>query len=123
MSGSANPITAIAIVFYFQFRKSPLVLSCLILQKLYLRTNFAQISIGLSFSFPGLLIMCFVIGNDAGGTIWGTLFYHIGTQFALITFAVVTGLVMASLIVYVNFSKKASEYEKLSQNDDDCDDD
>lgn len=69
--------------------------------------------------------MCFLIGVDAGATIWGTLFYHIGTQFALITFAVVTGVVLATLIVYVTFSRKATEYEKLqlSENNDDSGDD
>ena len=67
--------------------------------------------------------MCSVIGNDAGGTIWGTLFYHIGTQFALVTFAIMTGLAMATLMVYVTFSRKATEYEKVSQNEDDYDDD
>ena len=77
--------------------------------------------IGFPSSFPGLQEMCFTVGSDAGATIWGTLFYHIGTQFALLTFAVVTGVVMATLIVYVTFSKNATEYEKLSQNNDDDD--
>ena len=77
--------------------------------------------IGFAFSFPGLLEMCFAVGNDAGAAIWGTLFYHIGVQFALLTLAVVTGVVMATLIVYVTFSKNATEYEKLSQNNNDDD--
>ena len=64
--------------------------------------------------------MCFTVGSDAGATIWGTLFYHIGIQFTLLAFAVVTGVVMATqLIVYITFSKNATEYEKLSQNNND----
>ena len=77
--------------------------------------------IGFPSSFPGLQEMCFTVGSDAGATIWGTLFYHIGIQFTLLAFAVVTGVVMATLIVYIAFSKNATEYEKLSQNNDDDD--
>ena len=75
--------------------------------------------IGFPSSFPGLQEMSFTVGSDAGAAIWGTLFYHIGTQFTLLAFAVVTGVVMATLIIYVTFSKNATEYEKLSQNNDD----
>ena len=96
-----------------------LLFGYLISGKLYLHLNHAQTLIGFPFSFPGLQEMCFAVGSDAGAAIWGTLFYHIGTQFALLAFAVVTGVVMATLIVYVIFSKKATEYEKLSQNNDD----
>ena len=96
-----------------------LLFGYLISGKLYLHLNHAQTLIGFPFSFPGLQEMCFAVGNDAGAAIWGTLFYHIGTQFALLTFAVLTGVVLATLIVYVIFSKKATEYEKLSQNNDD----
>lgn len=66
---------------------------------------------------------CFAIGCDAGATIWGTLFYYVGTRIALLTFSAVTLLVLVTCIVYVTFSKKATEYEKLSQNNDDYDDD
>ena len=62
--------------------------------------------------------MCFIIGNDAGATLWGTLFYHIGTRNALITFALLTGFLLASLFLYTTFSKKAIEYEKLPEQDD-----
>ena len=65
----------------------------------------------------GLQEMCFVIGNDAGATLWGTLFYHIGTRNALITFSLFTGFLLASLILYTTFSK-AIEYEKLPEHDD-----
>ena len=66
--------------------------------------------------------MCFVIGNDAGATIWGTLFYHVGTRKALITFAAATGFLVATLMLYTSFSKKAIEYEKIPDHDDDDDD-
>lgn len=73
--------------------------------------------------FPGFQEMFFVVGNDAGATLWGVLFYHIGTRGALLFFAALTGVLLVSLVIYVRFSKKASEYEKISQEDDDDYDD
>ena len=64
--------------------------------------------------------MCFSIGLDCGGTLFGIFFHAFGTRETLFAYSCFSGILLASLLCYLKFCD-VDEYEKLP--DDDIDDD
>ena len=64
--------------------------------------------------------MFFYLGSDGGASFYGILFQAIGTRSTLLIFGFISGVMLATLLIYLKISENAHEYDKLlSDNEDD----
>ena len=65
--------------------------------------------------------MCFMFGLDFGATFLGVLFHMIGTRNTLMAYSGMTAVMLILFLVYIKYSKRVEEYEKLpAESGDDC---
>ena len=67
----------------------------------------------LHYIFSGLQKTFFFLGTQGGATLFGILFYAMGTRATLFAFAAFFGMLFAILLLYLRFSEHVHEYEKL----------
>lgn len=67
----------------------------------------------------GLVETFFASGYDAGAALMGVLFGTLGTRMTLLVYSIMSGLILAILLLYICFSNHVSDYEKLTQEDSD----
>ena len=64
--------------------------------------------------------MFFYLGSDGGASFYGILFQAMGTRSTLLIFGSISGVMLATLLIYLKISENVREYEKLpSDNEDD----
>ena len=71
------------------------------------------------YVFPGLQEAVFALGTESGSALLGVLFNALGTRTTLLIYSMNSGVILVILLLYLRFSKRADDYEKLPQDTDD----
>ena len=66
----------------------------------------------------GIQEAIFSFGFDAGSTLFGVLFHVLGTQLTLLIYSISSVVMLTALSLYIRFSKRVHDYEKLAQEND-----
>jgi predicted MFS family arabinose efflux permease len=61
----------------------------------------------------------FALGTESGSALLGVLFNALGTRTTLLIYSMNSGVILVILLLYLRFSKRADDYEKLPQDTDD----
>jgi predicted MFS family arabinose efflux permease len=60
----------------------------------------------------------FALGTESGSALLGVLFNALGTRTTLLIYSMNSGVILVILLLYLRFSKRSDDYEKLPQDTD-----
>ncbi|CAB4024741.1 Hypothetical predicted protein [Paramuricea clavata] len=67
---------------------------------------------------PGLQETVFALGTESGSALLGVLFSALGIRTTLLIYSLNSGVILVILLLYIRFSKRVDDYEKLPQDTD-----
>ena len=60
----------------------------------------------------------YCIGFEVGSTLLGVLFHVLGTRLTLLIYSISSVVMLTVLLLYICFSKRVHDYERLAQESD-----